>query len=50
MLFDYRSSRPLADLAEGLIAGCVDHYGERVRIETHAAGRRRRRHRGPLPT
>jgi hypothetical protein len=33
MLFDYRSSRPLADLAEGLIAGCMDHYGERVRIE-----------------
>ena len=33
MVFDYRSSRPLGDLAEGLIVGCVDHYGERVRIE-----------------
>ena len=33
MLFDYRSSRPLADLAEGLIAGCADHYGERMDIE-----------------
>ena len=24
----YRSSRPFADLAEGLIAGCVAHFGE----------------------
>lgn len=33
MVFDYRSRRPLGDLAEGLITGCADHYGERLRIE-----------------
>jgi len=26
----YRSSRPLADLAEGLIAGCIAHFGEPI--------------------
>jgi hypothetical protein len=26
----YRSSRPLADLAEGLIAGCIAHFGESI--------------------
>lgn len=30
----YRSSRPFAALAEGLIRGCVDHYGEAVDIAT----------------
>lgn len=33
MVFDYRSSRPFADLAEGLIQGCAQHYGDRLRIE-----------------
>ena len=28
----YRSSRPFAALAEGLIRGCVAHYGEAVDI------------------
>jgi hypothetical protein len=28
----YRSSRPFADLAEGLIAGCAEHFGEDVRV------------------
>jgi hypothetical protein len=28
----YRSPRPLADLAEGLIRGCIDHFGDPVRI------------------
>lgn len=28
----YRSSRPLADLAHGLILGCVRHYGEAVDV------------------
>jgi len=28
----YRSSRPFADLAEGLILGCVAHYGEPIDI------------------
>jgi hypothetical protein len=30
----YRSSRPFAALAEGLIRGCVAHYGESVDIAT----------------
>lgn len=29
----YTSSRPFADLAEGLIQGCIDHYGESYAIE-----------------
>ena len=29
----YRSTRPFAALAEGLIRGCVAHYGEVVDIE-----------------
>jgi len=29
----YRSRHPLADLAEGLIAGCAEHFGEEVSIE-----------------
>ncbi|QJD85402.1 heme NO-binding domain-containing protein [Cohnella herbarum] len=29
----YRSSRPFADLAEGLILGCVQHYGEHIEIK-----------------
>ncbi|MFM8467088.1 MAG: heme NO-binding domain-containing protein [Oxalobacteraceae bacterium] len=33
MLFVYRSSRALADFAEGLIEGCVAHFGEPMHIE-----------------
>lgn len=29
----YRSSRPFADLAEGLIHGCAKHFGERIAVE-----------------
>ena len=29
----YRSRRPLADLALGLIEGCADHYGESMSID-----------------
>lgn len=29
---EYRSKRPFADLAEGLIAGCIEHYGDPVRL------------------
>lgn|SRR5262245_31797900 len=28
----YRSARPLADLAEGLIRGCIEHFGDPVRL------------------
>lgn len=31
----YRSARPLADLADGLIRGCVAHFGESIEIERH---------------
>jgi hypothetical protein len=31
----YRSSRPLTDLAEGLIRGCARHFGEDLDIERH---------------
>lgn len=27
---EYRSKRPFADLAEGLIAGCIEHYGDPI--------------------
>lgn len=32
MLFTYRSERPFADLAEGLILGCIAHYGENIAL------------------
>jgi hypothetical protein len=28
----YRSERRLADLAEGLIRGCVEHFGDAVAV------------------
>ncbi len=38
----YRSSRPFADLAEGLIAGCIAHFGEPIVMHrdniTHSHG------------
>lgn len=32
MTLFYRSSRPFADLAEGLILGCARHFGERIAV------------------
>ncbi len=29
----YRSTRPFADFAEGLIMGCAEHFGEKIAIE-----------------
>ena len=29
----YHSSRPFPDLAEGLIAGCVEHFCEEIKVE-----------------
>ena len=29
----YSSSRPFADFAEGLLMGCLDHYGESITLE-----------------
>src|SRR5215470_15691158 len=34
----YRSRRPLADLAEGLIHGCVAHFGERITVRRQDLG------------
>jgi hypothetical protein len=31
----YRSTRPFADLAAGLIAGCVSHFQEEIAVERH---------------
>jgi hypothetical protein len=32
MVMVYRSTRPFADLARGLIEGCIVHYGEPVDV------------------
>ncbi len=52
----YHSTRPFAALAEGLIRGCLDHYGETADIEvddlSNGAGTAARfliTRRGPLP-
>jgi hypothetical protein len=29
----YRSPRPFTDFAEGLIMGCIKHFGERINVE-----------------
>jgi len=28
----YRSTRPLADVAEGLIRGCIEHFGDAIEV------------------
>ena len=33
VLFIYRSSRRLADFAQGLIQGCVEHFGQPMKVE-----------------
>ena len=30
---EYLSARPFADLAEGLLQGCIDHFGDPVQLE-----------------
>lgn len=32
MILEYRSQRPFADFAEGLLRGCIDHFGERIAL------------------
>ena len=34
MIMVYQSKRPFADLAHGLIEGCITHYGEPVDVES----------------
>ena len=40
LALEYRSARPLAALAEGLILGCMDHFGESadLEVEDRSAG------------
>lgn len=33
LVLDYKSKRPFADLAEGLIEGCIAHFGGRITLE-----------------
>jgi hypothetical protein len=33
LVMTYRSTRPLGDLAEGLMAGCIAHYDEKIDVE-----------------
>ena len=33
LVMEYRSPRGLADLAEGLILGCGEYFGERLQVE-----------------
>jgi hypothetical protein len=35
LTMSYSSSRPFADLAEGLIQGCINHYDEQVKVTRH---------------
>lgn len=32
MILIYRSQRPFADFAEGLLRGCIGHFGERIAL------------------
>lgn len=32
LIMTYQSRRPLADLAEGLIRGCISHYGDNISL------------------
>lgn len=33
LVMTYRSTRPLASFAEGLISGCINHFGETISLE-----------------
>lgn len=33
MTMEYRSNHPFADLAEGLILGCAEHFNEKIHIQ-----------------
>ena len=33
LVLEYRSARALGDLAEGLIRGCIDHFGESIGVQ-----------------
>ena len=37
MVFIYRSKRMLADFAEGMLQGCIEHFNEAIHIDRHDA-------------
>lgn len=44
LVMEYRSPRGLADLAEGLIHGCGEYFGERLRVEREDLSEGRSQH------
>ena len=40
MFLDYKSNRPFADLAQGLIGACVDYFGEPIEIVREDQGQK----------
>jgi hypothetical protein len=44
LVMEYRSPRGLADLAEGLILGCSEYFGERLRVEREDLSEGRSQH------
>ena len=36
LTMEYRSERPFADFAEGLIQGCIQHFGQEIKLERSA--------------
>lgn len=35
MILDYRSKRMLADFAEGMLHGCIEHFNDAVHVDRH---------------
>jgi heme-NO-binding protein len=44
LVMTYKSSRPFADLAEGLIRGCIEHYGEDIELTSQDLSGAQRKH------
>ena len=38
LTFIYRSNRPFADLAHGMLNACIAHFGESITVERHDEG------------
>ena len=44
LVMTYKSSRPFADLAEGLILACIEHYGEDMALTSEDLSGAQRTH------
>jgi len=44
LVMTYKSSRPFADLAEGLILACIEHYGENIALTSETLSGAQRTH------